>query len=70
MAAYDTGNTTWYRERRAVWLADPVASLSSVRPSQRAERGGLHCSLRYVLIPWENQASTIRSDRPKRRGVA
>jgi hypothetical protein len=46
-----------------------VASSSSVEPSQRAERGGslllLDSGLRYVLIPWENQASTWRPDRSK-----
>lgn len=37
-------------------MADSVASLSSARPSQRAERSGFaerSASLRYVLIPWE-----------------
>jgi hypothetical protein len=34
--------------------ADPVASLGSARPSQRAVRGGPPDAggLRYVLIPW------------------
>lgn len=44
------GDTTWYRERLR---ADPVASLGSARPSQRAQRGGLSSEgLRYVLLPW------------------
>ena len=38
------GDTTWYRGRRSTLkgegLANPVASSSSVEPSQRAERGG------------------------------
>jgi hypothetical protein len=54
-------------------LADPVASLGSVEPSQRAERGGSlfgNGGLRYVLIPWENQASVWRPDRSKCRGVS
>jgi hypothetical protein len=58
----DVGNTTWYRERRSgtkvsSWV-DPVASSSSVEPSQRAERSGLlppWNSLRYVLIPRANR---------------
>ncbi|KAJ6141353.1 hypothetical protein N7470_010077 [Penicillium chermesinum] len=54
----DVGDTAWYRERLR---ADPVASLGSARPSQRAQRGGPPRAggLRYVLIPGDNPAPAI-----------
>jgi hypothetical protein len=51
------------------FVANPVASLGSARPSQRAQRGGLAtgAGLRYVLIPWETM---LPRRGPIGRGVA
>jgi hypothetical protein len=56
----DAGDTTWYRERLSSLqgsLADPVASPSSVGPSQRAQRGGSRPRswLKVRAIPRENE---------------
>jgi hypothetical protein len=51
-----TGNAGVYTSD----LVDPVASLSNVEPSQRAERCGFSSKeegLRYVLIPGVTQLS-------------
>ena len=70
------GDTTWYRGRRSILegcLANPVASSSSVEPSQRAERGGslfnLDKWLKVRANPLGNQAPTWRPDRSKCGGT-
>ena len=52
-------------------LADPVASSSSVEPSQRAERSGSQRNLRLKVRanPQGNLALAIRPDRPRRKRV-
>ena len=53
-------------------LADPVASSSSVEPSQRAERSGSQRNLRLKVRanPQGNLALVNRPDRPKHKGVS
>ena len=53
-------------------LADPVASSSSVEPSQRAERSGSQRNLRLKVRanPQGNLALAIRPDRPRRKRVS
>jgi hypothetical protein len=57
----NVSNTTWNRESQVFkLLANPVANLSNVRSSQRAQRCGFidlnwSTSLRYVLVPHVNE---------------